>query len=279
MGALMISAIGSIIGTVVLTTITLQVRKYYKNRSIRAILSFSEEGELLIVFSQREQQEQALLPRMATEDLMAINNIISLLIKIGWPKRIRIRSVQNLSTSDKSQNIVTLGGPKVNPFTKETLEQLQNRRIQPLDYSRYDPQFEFVKDEQHSDRWLIKRGEHTKYESKAYDVKYAEAAENPELEIEDPALLIKVKNPRDPNSRTKVLVLAGIRGIGTWAAADYLRKFHVTLYNRKSGFPWEPMSRWRAFRKSGDFATVIKGTYKNLDIIVDPECREFIDLS
>jgi hypothetical protein len=84
------------------------------------------------------------------------------------------------------------------------------------------------------------RGRHTTYESGAYDVNNAEAAENPELGIEEHALLIKVKNPGDPNSRTKVLVLAGIRGIGTWVAADYLRKYHESIYNTKSGFPGSP---------------------------------------
>ena len=54
MGALIINVIGSILGSVVLTIITIQGRKYYKNRSIRAILNFNEEEELLIVFPERE---------------------------------------------------------------------------------------------------------------------------------------------------------------------------------------------------------------------------------
>jgi hypothetical protein len=243
------------------------------NRHIRKILNFSEDEDLLFVFPYREEQE--ILPRMAVEDSFAINNIVTLLMQKGWKGQIRSRNATHLSQHDRRKNIVTLGGPRVNPFTMEILEEMQNNN-----YEHYDPVFEFVENNQNPDHWQILRGNTGKYQSESHNVV------NPGGAIHDTALIIKLTNPREKN--TKVLVLAGIRGIGTWAAADHLRKNIDEIYKGKRGWWYgfrygirkydRKNDRKIDFRKSGDFASIIRGTYKNLDI-PDTKCLEFIDVS
>lgn len=254
-----IGVVSSVVATVLYNTVGFHWGKYRRGRSIRAILNFNDEDDLLVVFAHRENQEQAFLPRMATEDSMAINNLVSALRRTGWSKPIRLRSAQHLQESEKTKNIVALGGPKVNSFTAHILEKMKGKH--------YDPAFEFAPDEQDPHYWRIIRGDATTYRSKSYEIGSAGAAKNPE-EVRDVAIAIKATNPR--NSSTKVLVLAGVRGIGTWAAADYLRKYINEIHKKKRGRP--------GFRKSGDFAALITCTYKNLDII-DTNCQDFIDIS
>ncbi|MGH9894590.1 MAG: hypothetical protein ACREA0_21950 [bacterium] len=52
-----------------------------------------------------------------------------------------------------------------------------------------------------------------------------------------------------------ILVVAGIRGIGTWGAAEFLEKWWPELYRRKDS------SRKRGTRKEGEFAALVSVLY------------------
>jgi hypothetical protein len=247
--------------------------KFGANRHIREILNFNFSGEdneandLLFVFPHRPRRDKhEILPPIAVEDALAINNILTLLRKIGWTGRSRIRNAADLEDRDRNRNIVALGGPKANTFTAAILEQTKE---QEQNYTHYDPVVEFVSDKQKNpDHWQIVRGS-LPYPSNSYKV------HGPGEEIEDYALVIKLSNPEDyrdnpKEPRNKVLVIAGVRGIGTWAASDYLRKRIQKIHERKSGR--------HGFRKDGDFAAVIKGKQKKLDITYT-KCHDFFDIS
>jgi len=244
--------------------------KFGANRHIREILNFNfseEDNDLLFVFPHRARREEhEILPPIAVEDALAINNILTLLRKTGWKGRSRIRNAAALEDRDKKRNIVTLGGPKANDFTAEILEQTKKKQEH---YKRYKRVFEFVQDKQNPDHWQIWRGDSPYPSADAYNVL------GPDEEILDYGLVIKLSNPRDERDdpkepRNKVLVLAGVRGIGTWAASDHLRKRIREIHERKAGR--------HGFRKDGDLATAIEGRYKKLDII-DTHCDVFFDIS
>jgi hypothetical protein len=247
--------------------------KFGANRHIREILNFNfsdEDNELLFVFPHRPRREEhEILPPIAVEDALAINNILTLLRKTGWTGPSRIRNAADLPDRDKKRNIVTLGGPKANTFSEAILEQTKREH-----YTHYDPVFEFVPDKQNPDHWQIVRGSDIPYPSDSYKV------HGPDEEIQDYALVIKLSNPEDDRDdpkepRNKVLVLAGVRGIGTWAASDHLRKHIQKIHELKRGRHGFRKGR---FRKDGDFVAVIRGKHKKLDI-THTQCFDFFDIS
>jgi hypothetical protein len=65
-----------------------------------------------------------------------------------------------------------------------------------------------------------------------------------ESTLDDIAMVIRTDNPYNP--KTKVLIIAGIRGIGTWGAAKYLRQNAKEL---------------NKITKGKDFACLLKVTY------------------
>jgi hypothetical protein len=263
--------IALILGAVVGFVVAKVTDRFGTNRDIREILNFdfSKNKDLLFVFAHRPRRvEQEILPPVAVEDALAINNILTLLRKTGWTGRSRIRNAEDLEDRDKNRNIITLGGPKANTFTAEILKYTKMEH-----YKHYNLKFE--RDERNPDYWQLVRGnlpehkeEYFPYPSDSYKV------HEPEEEIFDNALVIKLSNPRDRRDnpkepRNKVLVLAGVRGIGTWAASDHLRQHIREIYEKKVG---------HGFRRDGDFAAVIGGTYKKLDI-THTYIRDFFNVS
>lgn len=223
--------------------------RYVRNREMRAILNFGTD-DLLFVLPHREEQPDAVLPRAATEDILAMNNILSAIIRTGWQGQIRIRDVEHLQESEKTKNIVTIGGAKINRFTNEVLGE--------------SPKVgEFICDGTESSHWKIAKGTQALFSSDSYLHRTDESCE-----LSDSAILAKLTNSRNPQS--KILVVAGIRGIGTWAAAEYVRKHARDIYKRKRSND--------GFRKSGDFALVLEAKYKDFDII-RADVKQFDDIS
>lgn len=83
----------------------------------------------------------------------------------------------------------------------------------------------------------------------------------------DHAVLVKATNPWDFSK--KVLILAGIRGIGTWGAGEFLKKEWPEIYNRKNSK--------NGLKKGGDFTAVIRVNYNKCDL-VSFKIENFIDL-
>jgi hypothetical protein len=247
--AILTGAVGSIIGAYVLD----HARQYLAYKYLRHLFNFGSEEPLFVV-PHRVLESNSIMPRVAVEDVLAMKNILFIGNLIGWKGQIRIRDVAHLSESDKKHNIVTFGGTKVNPFTKEVLASLPEHQQLSLEH---DPVY--------ADRWVLRRGNDTTYHSGSYEVTDNAGAE---VELNDVAAIVKLKNPHNPNAI--VIAIAGMRGIGTWGAADCLRKCAKEIYSRKR--------RGKRFRKSGEFIIVVSTRYKNFDI-VRADIKDFIDLS
>ena len=79
----------------------------------------------------------------------------------------------------------------------------------------------------------------------------------PEQEYVDVGYLTKVTNPfcGEDDKKTKIFIVAGIRGIGTWGVAECLKKNLKAIYNELGK------------TKDADFSAAIRIHYKNLDIL------------
>ena len=70
--------------------------------------------------------------------------------------------------------------------------------------------------------------------------------------------ITKIKNPWQPEKQ--ILLIAGVRGIGSWGAAETFKKWYDDIYKRKKG--WLDKSR-----KHGSFSALLEVHYRNSDII------------
>jgi len=246
----------SVLAGVVGTILCYVIKRMMENRPLRRLLNFGHD-ELVFVYPRRDDIPAAVLPRTSTEDFLAINNAISALLKISWRRPVGVRSVgtgtaddgRQLSSNDKKRNLVAVCSPKSNPFTKELLEQLKEQKSDIFQFKKVEGKEE----------WQIVGGIAC-YHSKSYEqiADYKEAGKRvEEQKIEDVAILAKVTNPWEP--RNKIIIIAGIRGIGTWGAAECLKKQWQQIYDKKH------LSKH--VRKGGDFAAIVEVDYDNCDIV------------
>ena len=105
----------------------------------------------------------------------------------------------------------------------------------------------------------IRDGDGAIIHSKSYQqIKDHLAAGVPKSELptkvyEDYAVVAKVTNPW--NDKAKVVWVAGIRGIGTWGAAECIKKEWLQIYDKLP-----------EGRKSHDFSALVRVEYDNSDI-------------
>lgn len=223
------------------------------NRPLKSILNLGED-DIIFVFSHRDEAPGAILPRVATEDFMAMNNFISALLKIKWNGKLRVKDTnQEFSLEDSRKNIVTFCSSKTNTFTRQVEEDLKEK------YGRTENSFfRFVKDPSNDGRWMITDGA-ANYPSKSYEQRQdyiAKGVEKEELakqEYDDVAIITKITNPN--NGVNKIFVIAGVRGIGTWGAAECIKK------------EWQQIYDLLGNRKKGDFSAIALITYKGYDIV------------
>jgi hypothetical protein len=237
-------AIGSIIGAILLNW----AQQYLAFRYLRLLFNLGP-GELIFVVPHRSRNANSIMPRVAVENVLAINNILSILRKLGWKNPVRIKDAAHLERDNQKSNIITLGGSIVNPFTAQVFAQLPAKE-----------RLQFEPDPVNHSRRILRRGLDTIYVSGSYDV--ADDA-GPEIERTDVAVFVKLRNPSNPD--TIIIAIAGIRGIGTWGATDCIRKYAKEIFKRKQK------------KKTGDFLMAVAINYKNYDI-VSSEVKDFIDL-
>lgn len=199
------------------------------------------ESPFFFVFPLRERPDQTVLPRTSTEDFMAINNIISALMLVGQSPKIRVRDPDRLTEAEKKQNnLILICSSKRNSVTDEALSLLRNRLGDRAPSFEIDPK---------TSRLSIRFNKAT-YHSDSFD------QQGPDYD--DIALIMKVRSPW--SEEHKVLILAGIRGFGTWGAAEALKKWWRQLYDRKGSLPN------RKIYKTGDFAAILHVQYRDCDI-------------
>ena len=238
----MLSIIAGLIGALIQRYIDRRGEK----RPLNQLLNFGKD-DLLFIFPHREEITEAILPRTSTEDFLAMNNFISALIKIDWNRKISVRDTRRVSRSDKKRNLVIICSPKSNDLTVEFQDTLKKQ-------AKHFFSFE----QSQSGEWYI-FDDDGKYESKSYkqEAKYLnegiDRRDMPTKSFEDYAVITNVSNPW--NDENKVILLAGTRGIGTWAAAECFKKEWRQIYNQL------PENH-----KEGDFSALLRINYNNCDI-------------
>lgn len=210
-----------------------------------AILAGLERPNLF-VFPPRESAKSAIgLPSVSVEDFLAMNNIISAFLRAKQPPPDHVRSTPRLTGKEKlDHNLILICSSKSNSVTKEALDQLRST-LSPR-VADCVPSFEEIAGtEELQIRW--KGGT---YQSPSYRQTGSERT--------DFAIIVKATSPWAPQRH--ILIVAGIRGIGTWGAAEFLKKSWEPLYERKGS------DRLCGTTKRGDFAALVRVRYKDLDI-------------
>ena len=217
-----------------------------ERRPLNQLLNFGPDS-LLFIFPHRDAAPEAILPRTSTEDFLAMNNVISALLKADWNRKIGVRDTTRVIESDKRRNLVIICSPKSNSLA--TIFQDELRRAHPNAFTF----------ESEGDRVCISDGDNAHYHSKSYEQveSYLHSGvarrDLPSKAYEDYAVVTKVTNPW--NEKTKVVWVAGIRGIGTWGAAECIKKEWRQIYEQ---LPRD--------RKDLDFSALLKIEYDHCDI-------------
>lgn len=202
------------------------------------------EDPTKFVFPPREDTELAILPRISIEDFMAINNIISSFINAKREPPSKMLDSVNITHEDKSSNnLILICSSKTNTVTAEALSLI--RQNYPS-ISEHIP--EFCVDEI-SGKTVI-RWNHGKYVSNSFHEQNGP--------LEDVAIILKARNPWA--AQYKILIVAGIRGIGTWGAAECLKKWWQPIYNEKG------KNKKEGTKKTGSFVALVNIKYDEYDI-------------
>jgi hypothetical protein len=221
------------------------VQAWRGNRKLHALLNFGS-APLYIVSPQRPEPEipNAVLPRISCEDFFAINDFIRVLQTMGTTQPHHLRTVPAFGRPNYGDNVVTIGSTRTNPFTQRALARLGHP-------------FEFEQDN-HGEWWICRGAIRLRSEVLQQQRKAEEDNIPPdELALDDVAVIAKLRNPWRPANI--LLVVAGVRGIGTWGAAYYLRQKSAELYERKNGSA--------PYNKDGEFIAFLSIRYENFRIV------------
>jgi hypothetical protein len=189
-------------------------RGWVRGKELRQLLQLGHD-EVIVVLPHQTGSKSRRLPQVAVEDVLALRNVFDILSELGV-KHPKIRHPSNLAEPDKKRNIITIGGSITNAFSREILQL-------PL----ADGQLAFVPSDTQPEQIVLKRGDSITYTSASYSHDGTESAEAKNRDI---GLILRRPNPKNPSC--SVVVLAGIRGIGTWGASDHLRKHARKLFAR-----------------------------------------------
>ena len=231
-----------------------RLRNWRKSKG-QGALFYGLEGPTLFVFPARVGPDR-LLPHTAIEDFLAVNNIISAYLRIGGHPPDKLRDHNHLEHSDRrNNNLILICSSKSNSVTKEAIDLLRARNSRLADLVPY---FEEVpgRPGQIQIRW--NKG-----------IFPSESYEQTGPRLDDMAVIVKARNPWA--EQHKILIVAGIRGIGTWGAAEMMKKWWKEIYDSKD------KSRARRTEKRGDFAAIVSIHYEDHDI-KPPTLCQLVDL-
>lgn len=173
--------------------------------------------------------------------MLAANYIERLLSLSAWPvDAVQMREHKGfgkVDVQDQAKNLVLICSPRSNTITREFLAKInENTGLE----------WEF---EQEGDEYPFIRTKDGKWQSASFAQERSlreagkGAAEGP---LDDLAVIIRAPNPYNPAA--KVLIISGLRAIGTWGAGKYLRQNAAAICKRTQG---------------GDFACLVRVTYHN----------------
>jgi len=245
-GGFLLSIVGAVIGALIQRSYD----KRHERRPLAQLLNFGA-GELLFIFPHRGTVTQAILPRTSTEDFLAINNFISALIHLDWKGKISVRDFARITPDDRKQNLVIICSPKSNSFTEEFQQTLKNLDKSFLYFFEDDP------NRTGTVRILSPFGEvYTSPSYKQEEDCLSRGVSKDHLayeQLDDYAIITKVQNPW--NQENIAILIAGIRGIGTWGAAEFIKKKWRLIYDQLRGDA-----------KNEEFSALLRITYQEYDI-------------
>lgn len=222
-------------------------------RGLKKLVPFSRDSTLYLIYPPRHGGEEGLLPKTSSEDFMAINNMISAFLSLGWnSNRFVVRDTDRVTGEHEKQNMVIFCSPKSN----ELAERLQQKLLQ--DGVNF---YHFREVSVHGFKQWVLNGGGALYVSPAVTAehRHRQAGDEKPLHsetLEDVAVVTSIRNPWNPD--TRILWIAGVRGVGTWGAAETVKKWHKQLYT--------VLRRTKA-RKTGSFSALLRITYSNSDIV------------
>lgn len=189
--------------------------KAFNDRAFSALMGKPKESGLVVVCPTQPLEPGSLNTATTYEDSLAQAEIQTQLSRRDLHHEVRLHSAIN--SSDLQQNLILICGPVGNSITRKL-------------FDTYKMPFEFAKLAQ---QWAIV--------DKSRVPRYHESADP----NEDNAIIAVVPNPwARPDRPTRVILAAGIRGLGTWGAAVQLSSQANSLARRlkaenvELGAPW-----------------------------------------
>lgn len=232
-----------VVSTVLAGVVVRLARRSGEIRPRRSLLNFWKGEPVLFVFPGRDSSSPTLLPRVAFEDMLAVNYVERLLTLSKWrDDKIQMRQHDGfiaLDAHDPAKNLVLICSPRSNHVTNEYLNKLNSDGVLS---------WRFEKSESGD---MTIRADSTRAESATFSQERMIRSRGDvpaESTLDDLAVLIKAPNPYNP--KAKVLIVAGIRSIGTWGAAKFLRQNDKEIYKKTKGrdFAWLLKVRYRHWR-------------------------------
>ena len=194
------------------------------------------------------------------EDSLSMNFVERLISNAGWEGSIETRVIRHHQSiaqiGGRKNHIASICSPKANIISQEILEFVRKE---------YDLEINIEPCQSEPERWCLSvNGD--KIESPSYEQERKISnlvasldRDNPadmqrrdklfvDAKYNDVAIIVRSRSPFDPSKKS--LLVAGIRGVGTWGAAKYL---------------WENYERI-AQMENGPFCLVLDVTYENFRV-------------
>lgn len=262
MSNLFLNIIGGLIATAIFVIGLESIRRWKGKRPYWKIHKFSKDEPVIVVFPGRKSDPCAgglFKDKLVTfEDMLAVNYVERLLTLSAWKDNaIQMREAHSfgkIDTHDSAKNLVLICSPRSNPVTKTYLDLInENVRLK----------WSFEED---SNMHLYINTDDGKWSSASYSQEDNIRTSGKSVEestLDDMAIIIRSTNPMNP--KTKVLIIAGIRGIGTWGSAKYLRQNAKELIKKTKGKDFACLmkiqfSKWRIQKTElSDICKIIKG--------------------
>lgn len=193
---------------------------YWRERmALRKLLLFSRGDRIVVVLPRREQPSvQKTVGAVAYEDMVACILVERCFMLAGWREE-QIEIVSNdvavANVAYKRENLVLLCSPRRNPLTAEALATLKRQ-------NRLDCWFDTDPDHPEELCLHLAGANITSPSYREAEPLLREGKSGYEGPLNDCALLARFENPWEPGK--SVLILAGLRAIGTWGAARALRQ-------------------------------------------------------
>ncbi|MEM9546091.1 MAG: hypothetical protein AAGA77_08960 [Bacteroidota bacterium] len=217
------------------------------------ILNFGQKKiYFLYEFKAQRKSFSQIVPPISTEDFLAMNNFISALIKAKWEQETELLDIStyyNQTINNQTNNIISFGSSKINKFTEEIEKILEENNLN----------FYRIEQIENSNFWRIvdnvgRYNTNVHEELEKYIDEGIEMSNIGSESFTDLAYVTKTTNPWD--SESKVIIIAGVKGIGTWGAAECIKKWSKRIYDKI------PKGN-----KNKDFSALMRIHYRNYDIV------------